>query len=114
MIRFYRLSSYLLMLGVIHAALTPMFYKFLSPNGLWFFGTGLALVFLAMLNIAASRLLNSWLLKLALTANIIGTSFSALTTYVLRQPQAYIGLLFHLTVLLASIMVIAKLNKPKA
>jgi len=105
-IRTYRFVSYLLLLGVIHAALTPLFYAFLSPNGMWFFGTGLTLIFLCMLNIAASRLLNLWLLRFTLTANIIGTVFSAVLAYVLGEPQAYIGLLFHLIVLTACILTI--------
>jgi hypothetical protein len=110
-ISFYRKSSYLLMLGFIHSALTPVFYKFLTPDGMGFFGTGLSLVFLAFLNIAASKLLNLWLLKLTLAANIIGTLFSLLIVYVLKEPQAYIGLFFHAIVLLACIYVL-KQNQP--
>lgn len=112
-IKLYKASSYLLMLGVIHAALTPLFYDFLSPNGMWFFGAGLALVFLSLLNIAASQLLNMWLLKLAFIANIIGTIYALLIVFVLQQPQAYIGLLFHLIVLTSSIFVIRYLMTVK-
>lgn len=108
-IKFYRASSYLLMLGVIHAALTPVFYKFFSPDGMWFFGTGLTLVFLSLLNIAAGKLLNQWLLKTTLLANLIGTIFSILITFVLKgEPQAFIGLLFHTIVLTGNILVITK------
>jgi hypothetical protein len=98
---FYRFSAYLLMLGVIHCALTPVFYKSFSLDAIWFFGTGLSLVFLSLLNIAASRLLVPWLLTITLIANIIGTLHSIAILYVLNAPQAYIGLLFFVTVLLA-------------
>lgn len=97
----YRITSYLLMLGVIHSAMTPIFYKSLSLDALWFFGTGLSLVFLSILNIAASRLLVPWLLTLTLIANIIGTIHSFAITIVLKEFQAFIGTLFFLIVLIA-------------
>lgn len=107
---FYRKSSYLLMLGLIHAALTPLFYKTLSVDSLWFFGTGLCLVFLSLLNIAASKLLNIWLLNLTLIANIAGTLFSATIVFVLKEPQAYIGLIFHSIVLTACYLTLKSMN----
>ncbi len=105
-ITFYRVASYLLMLGVIHSALTPVFYDFFSLNGMWFFGTGLCLVFLGFLNIAASRLLDLWLLRFTLFANLIGTTFSILILFVLNKAQAYVGLVFNLVVLIAGFMVL--------
>lgn len=110
-VKLYRGSSYLLMLGVIHSALTPLFYKFLSPDGMWFFGTGLTLVFLCLLNIAASKLLDKWLLKTTLAANFIGTSFSILIVIVLHEPQAFIGLLFHIIVFTVNLLVWLQQNR---
>ena len=106
LIKLYRYAAYLLMLGIIHSALTPVFYKSFSTDALWFFGTGLALVFLSLLNIAASRLLVSWLLKMTLIANFIGTIFSVAMVLVLRAPQAYIGLSFFSIVLIANLLVV--------
>jgi hypothetical protein len=97
----YRFSAYLLMLGIIHSALTPLFYRSLTPEALWFFGTGLSLTFLSLLNIAASRILEIWLLTITLISNIIGTIFSALILIVLHAPQAYIGFVFSGVVLIA-------------
>ncbi len=71
-ISIYQKVSYLLMLGIGHSALTPVFYKSFSQDAMWFFGTGLSLVFLGLLNIAASKLLNRWLLSMTLLANVIG------------------------------------------
>ena len=111
-IKFYRITSYLLMLGVIHSALTPVFYKpFFSIEALWFLGTGLSLVFLSMLNIASSRILDKWNLKLTIIGNIIGTIFSFLILLLIPKPQAIIGLLFHLIVLIASIAALKYLKK---
>ncbi len=99
-IKIYRITSYLLMLGVIHSALTPLFFQsFFSVEALWFFGTGLSLVFLGMLNIACSRLQNNWFFKITLAGNIIGCIFSIIVTFVLKEPQAYISTLFHFFVL---------------
>lgn len=101
-ISFYRIASYLLMLGVIHSALTPVFYKSFSPDALWFFGTGLSLVFLSLLNIAASKILVPWLLTMTLVANIIGTVYAVLMVVILKNaPQAYVGFLFFMIVLIA-------------
>jgi len=107
-VSFYRVVSYLLLLGLVHSALTPVFYDFFTPDGMWFFGTGLGLVFLSFLNIAASRLLNLWLLKFTLFANIVGTIFSILASVVLNEIQGYIGFVFHLIVLFACAVVINK------
>jgi len=100
-VSFYRFAAYLLMLGLVHSALTPLFYKTFSVDALWFFGTGLSLVFLSLLNIAASRLLVSWLLTATLVANAVGTLHSLAILIVLREPQAYVGLLFFGIVLVS-------------
>jgi len=110
LISFYHGVSYLLLLGVIHAALTPVFYNFFTPDGMWFFGTGLTLVFLSLMNIAASKLLNIWFLKLTLFANIVGTLFSIMISIILNEAQAYISLVFHLIVLFACVTVIKNLK----
>ena len=57
---FYRITAYSLSLGVIHTALTPLFYDRFSPDALWFAGTGLALVFLGLLNLVAERVWELW------------------------------------------------------
>lgn len=96
----YQKVSYLLMLGVIHSSLTPLFYSSFSQEAMWFFGTGLSLVFLGFLNIATSRLLEPWLLTITLFANIIGTLFSIMILFTgLIEVQAFIALSFHLIIL---------------
>ena len=110
-IRVYRIASYLLMLGVIHSALTPVFYKtFMSVEAMWFFGTGLSLVFLGMLNIASGKILNIWMLKFTIAGNVAGTTFSLLLWLVLPEPQAIVGFVFHLIVLLASVFAFIKVR----
>jgi hypothetical protein len=102
-IKFYKISAYLLLLGVVHCALTPVFYKtFFAVDTLWFFGAGLSLVFLCMLNIATSRLLDNWLLSFTFIGNIIGLIYSVILLFVLKKPQALVGTLFHLIVFVAN------------
>jgi hypothetical protein len=38
-------------LGVVHCAVTPLIYRSFSMAPLWFFGTGLAMIFVGMLNV---------------------------------------------------------------
>jgi hypothetical protein len=102
----YRISAYLLMLGIIHSVITPVFYKSFSIDALWFFGTGLSLIYLSLLNISASRLLVPWLLRIALVANITGTFFAVATVFILPEPQAYIGLCFCVIVLVSNLLTI--------
>ncbi|MBN1305791.1 MAG: hypothetical protein JXA13_15240 [Anaerolineales bacterium] len=95
---FYKIASYLLLIGVIHTALTPVFYPGFTLEALWFAGTGLALVFLALLNITAERLMASWVLDLCLVANLAGTIFGILIVMLLPEIQAYLSLGIFLAV----------------
>jgi hypothetical protein len=110
-ISIYRVSAYLLLLGLIHCVMTPVFYKSLTLDALWFFGTGLSMVFACLLNIVASRLLVPWVITLAIICNIIGTVFSVFILILLKQPQAFIGLLFFIIVLISGILARIQLNK---
>ena len=102
--RFYRISAYLLLIGVIHTALTPVFYPEFSPAALWFAGTGLALVFLSLLNIAAERVCEPWILNMSIVANLLGCIYSILIVIALPEFQAYVSLLIFLAVTIGSIV----------
>ncbi len=100
---FYKIASYSLALGLIHTALTPLFYDHLSPAALWFAGTGLALVFLGLLNLGAERVWQAWLLNVCIAANLVTAVFCVLIVTVLAEFQAYLALVFTLAVTAASI-----------
>lgn len=52
----HKISSVLLSaLGVVHTALTPVFYGKFSLNALWFAGSGLAMIFAGLLNLTLAR-----------------------------------------------------------
>jgi hypothetical protein len=108
---FYRIASYLLLIGVIHTALTPVFYPGFTLEALWFAGTGLALVFLGLTNIVAERLLVPWVLNICIAANIVGTIFGALIVLLLPEIQAYISLVIFLAVTTGSILVRRQVKK---
>ena len=105
---FYRITAYSLSLGVIHTALTPLFYDRFSPDALWFAGTGLALVFLGLLNLVAERVWEVWALNICIAANLIGCVYGALVVIALPEIQAYAALLIFVAVATGSIL--ARLN----
>lgn len=109
-IKFYKASSYLLLLGVIHSAMTPVFYPNLTIDALWFFGTGLGMTFLCFINLAASRVQENWLLNIALYCTIASMIYNIFIVYVLKEPQAYIGAIFHGIVLFFCVSTIFNLK----
>jgi hypothetical protein len=101
--RVYKVSSYLLLIGVVHTALTPLFYDQLSVDALWFVGTGLALVFLSLLNIVGERVFEPWALNVCIGANVAGLIYGLLIVFVLPEVQAFVSLLIFLAVAISSI-----------
>jgi len=108
---YYRIASYLLLIGLVHTALTPLFYPGFTLEALWFAGTGLALVFLALLNITAERLMLRWVLDLCLAADIIGTLFGILIVMLLPEIQAYLSLGIFLAVTIGALGVRRQIRK---
>jgi hypothetical protein len=100
---FYRISAYLLLIGVVHTALTPLFYDKFSPDALWFAGTGLAVIFLGLLNIVTERVREPWMLKICVAANIVGLIYCVLIVFALPEIQAFISLVIFLAVTAGSI-----------
>ena len=43
-------SATVSVVALVHCAVTPLMYSRLSPNAVWFFGTGLGLLLLGVLN----------------------------------------------------------------
>jgi hypothetical protein len=103
-----KISSYvLLLLGVVHTVLTPVFYSQFSEGALWFAGTGLGLVFLALLNLAVLLSPTHAGLNLCLVADLAGLLYGILIVVGLRgpepQPHAYIALAAYLAVTVGTI-----------
>jgi len=100
----YKITAYSLSLGVIHTALTPLFYDRFSPDALWFSGTGLALVFLGLLNLIAERIWQAWAINVCIAANFVGCVYGVLVAIALPEIQAYIGLVVFIAVVITSIL----------
>lgn len=92
------LSYAMTLLGTIHTVLTPVFYPRLTPGAAWFAGTGLALVFLGLLNYASAKVFQKWLLNICAVADIVGVVFTCLIVITLPSLQSFIALaIFCLT-----------------
>jgi len=91
--------------------LTPLFYPRLSPDALWFAGTGLALVFLGLLNLAAERVWQGWLVNTCIFANLIMLVFNCLIVVVLAEVQAYVSLFLCLALTSAAILARLQINR---
>lgn len=81
----------LIVLGVGHTILTPAFYPEFSQDAVWFAGTGLAVLFLGLLNTTALLFPRRAILNLCLAANVIGTAYSGLIIAVVPEIQAFIA-----------------------
>ena len=91
--RLHRTATYLLVaLGLVHAGLAPVFYDELTPNTVWFVGAGLALVFLGLLNAAATLADVGRVWAMCRVANVVALAFGALAVVAVQESQAYLGL----------------------
>lgn len=103
MTKFYRINAFLLtLLGLAHAALTPVFYKCFSIEALWFIGAGLFYFFGGLVNVVNSRTYVNSLKVLCLAANVVLLAFSITATVLLKEPQAYAAIVISLLTLITS------------
>lgn len=99
----HKVSAYaLLALGILHTVLTPLFNQQFDVDTLWFAGTGLGLIFLAVLNLVALRLPTRVERSMCLATNLIGLAYGILIVIVLPEPQSFIALLSYLAVTVGS------------
>lgn len=103
--RFYQIASYGFVLGLVHTALTPLFYSQISEDALWFAMTGVSLIYLGLLNLAAGRVWQGWFFDICIAANLIMLVFNLLLVTVLQATaiQAYLAFLITLAVTVGSI-----------
>ena len=79
-------------LGVIHVALTSVFFDALTVGALWFVSGGLMIVFLGFLNILCWKVdrKDSVVFALCLFANLIATAFAFLYVVVDGHRRNYV------------------------
>ncbi|MFO7681938.1 MAG: hypothetical protein R6X34_17985 [Chloroflexota bacterium] len=92
-----------LFLGVAHTILTPLFYPAFTIDALWFAGTGLALVFNGLLNLAAYRARLKWMLDYVIPANGVLAVYLTAVAAALPEIQAFLAALAVWIMVLTSI-----------
>jgi len=90
----YKICAWLIVtLGCAHALFTLHDYDEFSLRALWFFGSGLALVFAGFLNVAHLRAAGRDPLVRALTVltNVLCALLFVAALSLMRQPQVFVG-----------------------
>ena len=91
MSRVYQVAIYgVILLGVVHSALTPSAYPGLTPETLWFAGTGLMLIALGALNAQVRATADRKGAAAAAIVNVLALLLALLASYVIREPQAFL------------------------
>ncbi|MCP4323329.1 MAG: hypothetical protein GY787_16075 [Alteromonadales bacterium] len=107
----YIVTLLLLLLGIAHTALTPMFYKEFDLNSLWFSGVGLGFVFLGLLNLSRINTTEMMTKKMALIGNFIALIYSVLLVIKLGKPQTFVSLAVLLTLFSLSVFAVKRESK---
>src|SRR4051794_27060405 len=99
-------SILVVILGLLHIAVTFHDFDHLSINAVWFAGSGVAIVLAGFLNIALLRDVgNDKLIRaMCIFANVVFLIGFAGATFMLPQPQVYFGALLFLIVTIGSIV----------
>jgi hypothetical protein len=97
----------ILLLGLLHTIMTPVFYKTFDLNAIWFAGTGLAFVFLGVINIARVKTPEILIKRLCLTVNLIAVIYGVFVVIKLVKPHAYFSLIVLLFLLILSFIDLA-------
>jgi hypothetical protein len=103
----HKLCSILLAaLGVIHTALTPVFYGRFSLGALWFAGSGLTMIFLGFLNIILQRDAGKdrVVRMLCYISNLVTVVFGVLIVFVDNEPQVLFGLMLIVIMTITAFM----------
>jgi hypothetical protein len=87
-------SALLVALGVVHTALTPVFYGRFSLGALWFAGSGLAMIFVELLNLTLGRDVgrDRIVRVYCYAANLLTLGFGLLFVTLDQEPQVLFGL----------------------
>jgi TRAP-type C4-dicarboxylate transport system permease small subunit len=104
-------SVLIVLLGCLHIVVTFFNYHGLSYDAVWFLGTGVGIVLAGFMNIAMLRDggRDTIIWAMALVTNLFFVLGFAAASYMMREPQVFIGAsLFLATTIYSSVV------KPKA
>lgn len=88
-------SVLIILLGLVHIGFTFHDYDGLSMEAAWFFGTGVAIVLAGFMNIAMLRDggRDTIIWSMSLITNLVFLLGFAAASFMLPQPQVFVGLL---------------------
>jgi uncharacterized membrane protein len=95
----YKIATYLVIaVGVVHIALSPVFFGTFTMRVMWFISMGMMGIFLGFLNVAFWRTdgRDGVVLRLSRISNLMATAFAVFYIFIDRDPQNYIGLILFL------------------
>ncbi|MCC7307139.1 MAG: hypothetical protein IT173_06220 [Acidobacteria bacterium] len=86
-------SILIVALGLLHCSFTFVNYHGLSFDAAWFLGTGVAIVLAGFMNIAMLRDggRDTVIWTMALITNVLFLLGFGAATYMMRQPQVFVG-----------------------
>jgi hypothetical protein len=106
----HQISSVLLRaLGVVHTALTPVFYGRFTLGALWFAGSGLAMIFVGLLNLTLDRdASRDRLVKVFChAANLLTLFFGFLIVTLDLEPQVILGFVLIVLMTVTALLKVA-------
>lgn len=103
-------SVLIVILGCLHIAVTFFNYHGLSYDAVWFLGTGVGIVLAGFMNIAMLRDCgkDTVIWAMALLTNLFFVLGFAAASYMMREPQVFVGALLFLATTIYSFVVTPK------
>lgn len=105
-------SLLIVALGLLHCAFTFFEYHGLSYEAAWFLGTGVGIVLAGFINITMLRDggRDTIVWTMALITNVFYLLGFAFATYMMRQPQVFVGAVLFLVTTIYSFVVSPRSN----
>ncbi len=98
-----KISAFVLVgIGIVHIVFGIIDFNALSARLMWFLGSGLAIIYLGLMNMVWSRSRTEFMYKVLLSCNVSLLLFMGVMIYVLPMLPAFIGLGALLVVLFAN------------
>lgn len=105
-------SILIVALGLLHCGFTFINYNGISFDAAWFLGSGFAIILAGFMNIAILRDggKDTVIWSMALITNVVFLLGFGAASYMMRQPQVFVGALLFLTTTIYSFVVNPKTN----
>lgn len=108
-------SILIVSLGLLHCGFTFINYRGISYDAAWFIGTGFAIILAGFINIAMLRDggKDTVIWAMALITNVVFLLGFAAASYMMRQPQVFVGTVLFLATTIYSFVIDGKENQQK-